>query len=225
MRAGFACAYSLNPQIGDRHEDPYNSLPPLAQTLNLDLSPSRLSALHFNRPAYLRQRCELRPSTLAQVPPSQQKATPKQSTNREPSAVGRYGVKWIDIDLSAQRVIAYEGKTPVYNVRVSTGTRKYPTVQGTFRVYVKLRSTRMRGGTGSEPLRPAQRPPHHVLPPGLRPPRSLLAQQLWPSHEPRLRQPTPARRRMALQLDPRRYQSSRPSVACGRRDWGIGNRV
>ena len=58
--------------------------------------------------------------------------------------------KWIDIDLSEQRLRAYQGSKQVYSVRISSGTVKHPTVVGTFRVYAKLKSQRMRGGTGAE---------------------------------------------------------------------------
>jgi lipoprotein-anchoring transpeptidase ErfK/SrfK len=60
------------------------------------------------------------------------------------------GEKWIDVNLSKQTLTAYVGNTPVYRAVVSTGTRKYPTVVGTFRVYVKLRTDRMTGGRGAD---------------------------------------------------------------------------
>jgi len=53
--------------------------------------------------------------------------------------------KWIEIDLSEQRLYAYEGQKKVFEARVSTGVRRYPTVTGRFKIYVKYRSTRMRG--------------------------------------------------------------------------------
>ena len=53
--------------------------------------------------------------------------------------------KWIDIDLSRQRVTAYVGQTPVYSALASTGTWRTPTVVGTFRIYVKYRYTPMSG--------------------------------------------------------------------------------
>src|SRR5215210_5093196 len=59
-------------------------------------------------------------------------------------------VKWIDVSLSSQTLRAYVGKSVVYTTRVSTGTAKYPTVQGTFHIYSKIRSQRMRGGTGRD---------------------------------------------------------------------------
>lgn len=53
--------------------------------------------------------------------------------------------RWIDIDISAQRLTAYQGNTPVFSTLVSTGLPRTPTVIGRFKVYTKLRSTRMRG--------------------------------------------------------------------------------
>ena len=60
------------------------------------------------------------------------------------------GYKWIDIDLSSQTLRAYEGRKVVYTTKISSGVRKYPTVTGTFKIYVKLRYARMRGGRGAE---------------------------------------------------------------------------
>ncbi|MEW6567120.1 MAG: L,D-transpeptidase [Chloroflexota bacterium] len=53
--------------------------------------------------------------------------------------------RWIDVDLSAQRVTAYEGANPVRSFVVSTGTARHPTVTGQFRIYVKLRYDDMAG--------------------------------------------------------------------------------
>jgi len=53
--------------------------------------------------------------------------------------------KWIEIDLSQQRLYAHEGHKQVFSAVVSTGTRYYPTVQGRFKVYVKYTATRMTG--------------------------------------------------------------------------------
>ncbi|MEM7553919.1 MAG: L,D-transpeptidase [Cyanobacteria bacterium P01_A01_bin.84] len=55
------------------------------------------------------------------------------------------GDRWIMVDLSSQRLIAWEGNIPVYAVIVSTGKKKTPTRVGVFRVKTKLRKTRMRG--------------------------------------------------------------------------------
>src|SRR5688572_9545501 len=55
------------------------------------------------------------------------------------------GVRWIDVDLTNQRVYAYEGDTIVNSFIVSTGTSRSPTVTGKFKVYIRLRSGNMRG--------------------------------------------------------------------------------
>ncbi len=59
----------------------------------------------------------------------------------KPASSGR----WIDVNVRTQRVTAYEGNRAVYSVPASTGIARYPTILGRFRVYVKLRSTRMTG--------------------------------------------------------------------------------
>jgi lipoprotein-anchoring transpeptidase ErfK/SrfK len=53
--------------------------------------------------------------------------------------------RWIDVDLTHQRVIAYEGDTPVRQVTVSTGLPRTPTVTGRFKIYVKYRAADMSG--------------------------------------------------------------------------------
>lgn len=55
------------------------------------------------------------------------------------------GVRWIDVDLSEQRLYAYEGDKVVASFIVSTGVPAHPTVIGKFRIYIKLESTDMRG--------------------------------------------------------------------------------
>lgn len=53
--------------------------------------------------------------------------------------------KWIDIDLSDQRLVAYVGTVPVYAMSVSTGLPRTPTIKGQFRIYRKLTATLMSG--------------------------------------------------------------------------------
>lgn len=67
-----------------------------------------------------------------------------------PSRFTSNGEKWIDVNLSTQTLTAFEGQTPVYSVTVSTGTSQYPTVVGTFNIYVKYKKARMRGGSGAD---------------------------------------------------------------------------
>lgn len=55
--------------------------------------------------------------------------------------------RWIDIDLSQQTLVAYEGKRPVFATLVSTGKgppkSSTATRKGTFRIWVKLFTTKM----------------------------------------------------------------------------------
>jgi lipoprotein-anchoring transpeptidase ErfK/SrfK len=74
--------------------------------------------------------------TPTPVPPS---ATPI------PTAAASHGARWIDVDLTNQRLIAYEGEKPVRWVTVSTGLPRTPTVTGRFKIYVKYRSAGMSG--------------------------------------------------------------------------------
>ncbi len=62
-----------------------------------------------------------------------------------PPQVAGNGERWIDVDLSQQRVYAYEGDTLMNSFVVSTGTWQTPTVTGKFRIWVKVRSQAMTG--------------------------------------------------------------------------------
>ena len=63
-----------------------------------------------------------------------------------PAAVtGNGGEHWIDVNLSEQRLYAYEGDTLVNSFVVSTGTWQTPTVTGSYKIWVKLRSAAMSG--------------------------------------------------------------------------------
>ena len=53
--------------------------------------------------------------------------------------------RWIDVNLSAQRLTAYQGNTAVRSTLVSTGLSRTPTPTGRYRVYVKYASTPMSG--------------------------------------------------------------------------------
>ncbi|MBD2529944.1 L,D-transpeptidase [Nostoc flagelliforme FACHB-838] len=53
--------------------------------------------------------------------------------------------RWIQIDLSKQRLIAWEGDRVVYGSAISSGKKSTPTLVGTFNIQSKLKTTRMRG--------------------------------------------------------------------------------
>lgn len=68
---------------------------------------------------------------------AQQKEIPQTSSN--------LSGHWIDVNLSEQRLYAYDGSTLVSSFLVSTGVSAHPTVTGTYAVYVKYRYANMRG--------------------------------------------------------------------------------
>lgn len=55
------------------------------------------------------------------------------------------GERWIDVDLTNQRVHAYKGKNLLNSFVTSTGTWQHPTVTGQYRIYVKYRYADMAG--------------------------------------------------------------------------------
>lgn len=67
-----------------------------------------------------------------------------------PARVAMAGEKWIDVDLSAQRVTAYEGITAVRTFIISSGLPRTPTVTGTFRIQSKVTAQLMEGGSREE---------------------------------------------------------------------------
>jgi hypothetical protein len=56
--------------------------------------------------------------------------------------------RWIEVDLSEQKLLAWEGEKLFLETPVSTGLPWYPTPTGEFRIWIKLRATKMEGGTG-----------------------------------------------------------------------------
>ncbi len=64
-----------------------------------------------------------------------------------PARAAIAGEKWIDVDLSAQRVTAYEGLTAVRTFIISSGLPRTPTVTGVFRIQSKVTAQLMEGGS------------------------------------------------------------------------------
>jgi len=56
--------------------------------------------------------------------------------------------KWIEVDLSLQKLWAWEGNNLYLESLVSTGLPWWPTPQGEFRIWAKTRATKMEGGEG-----------------------------------------------------------------------------
>ncbi len=53
--------------------------------------------------------------------------------------------RWIEVKLSRQRLIAWEGDRPVYAVIISTGKSGTPTPRGVFEIQSRQRTARMQG--------------------------------------------------------------------------------
>ena len=121
-----------------------STLPPIeAPTATPTLPPTALPTATALPPT-----ATLEPPTPTLEPPT---ATPEPAwptATSEPlisNPTSSSGERWIDVDLSQQRLVAYEGDTPVYWVTVSTGLPGTPTVTGQYRVYVKYPAQTMTG--------------------------------------------------------------------------------
>jgi lipoprotein-anchoring transpeptidase ErfK/SrfK len=77
--------------------------------------------------------------------PTSEYVAPTAVANIPVPSAGNGGEHWIDVDLSQQRVYAYEGDTVVNSFLASTGTWQTPTVTGKFKVWIKVRSQAMSG--------------------------------------------------------------------------------
>lgn len=77
-------------------------------------------------------------------PPPSGLVAPKESFPGLPAGVNT-NEKWIDVNLTLQSAYAYHGKSLVSSFLVSTGTWQYPTVTGTFNVYLIYRYADMSG--------------------------------------------------------------------------------
>jgi len=68
-----------------------------------------------------------------------QRLTIPEGNGQEPSPGNGGGERWIDVNLTTQRLVAYEGERAVYSAIVSTGTAERPTVTGRYRIQRKYR--------------------------------------------------------------------------------------
>lgn len=69
---------------------------------------------------------------------------PKQSKNYATESN-----RWLYVDLSEFKMVAYEGSNAVRTFAISSGATRFPTVTGNYKVYAKVRSQTMKGGDGS----------------------------------------------------------------------------
>jgi len=59
------------------------------------------------------------------------------------------GERWIEVDLAKQKLYAWEGDNLLLETPISSGLTESPTPVGEFRIWTKLRATRMEGGIGA----------------------------------------------------------------------------
>ncbi len=64
-----------------------------------------------------------------------------------PSAEVKPGERWVDVDLTEQVLVAYEGRRPVFTTLVSSGAAN-PTPEGSYRIWIKFSEADMRGDAG-----------------------------------------------------------------------------
>jgi hypothetical protein len=81
------------------------------------------------------------PEPPTEPPPTE---NPNPGFSGLPPGVGKND-RWIEVNLTTQQVFAYEGEDLVRSFIVSTGTWQYPTVTGTYRIYVKYKYADMSG--------------------------------------------------------------------------------
>ena len=84
------------------------------------------------------------PTSTATPRPTPTQQPTRASLPEIPNDIGQ-DERWIGIDLSEQRLYAYQGQTIVRSFLVSTGTWRTPTPIGRFAVWIKLRYTDMSG--------------------------------------------------------------------------------
>lgn len=71
------------------------------------------------------------------IPPGARVAAPDHEFQPTPLAVAEAPAKSIEVDLSEQRLTAWEGARPVRSLVVSTGDDAHPTVRGRFKIKEK----------------------------------------------------------------------------------------
>jgi lipoprotein-anchoring transpeptidase ErfK/SrfK len=62
----------------------------------------------------------------------------------------RPGERWIDVDLSRQTLVAYEGQVPVFATLIASGREGFETPEGSFRIYGKHVTVTMDDPSGGE---------------------------------------------------------------------------
>ncbi len=86
------------------------------------------------------------PPTATATPQPEPTQIPQSAANNVQLPSSNYQhERWIDIDLSEQRLYAYKGNNLKRSFTISTGTWQFPTVTGKYHIYVKYESAHMSG--------------------------------------------------------------------------------
>jgi LysM repeat protein len=107
----------------------------------------RVNGIYNPNFIYVGQRLNV-PGRSAPPPPQPSNVTtnvPAPGNTAPPPSTG----KWIDINVRTQTITAFQGNTPLKSVLVSTGVAWYPTPIGRYKVYMKVQSQAMSGGSGA----------------------------------------------------------------------------
>ena len=73
------------------------------------------------------------------------KVVPTSPTTKVMQKLQQSKQRWLEVRLSKQRLIAWEGNKPVYAIVVSTGKAATPTLKGVFAIQTRYRYARMQG--------------------------------------------------------------------------------
>ncbi len=97
------------------------------------------------------QRARWTPTPLPTYTPTPSPSPVPTFVSNDPAAIAMRpaglspGEKWIDVNLSSQTLVAFEGSAPVFDSLVSTGLANHPTVTGQFRIWLRFASQDMNG--------------------------------------------------------------------------------
>lgn len=72
-------------------------------------------------------------------------ARAEDATTQKMTLLKQSSDRWIEVNVATQRLIAWEGRTPIYAVVISTGTDDHPTIPGSYAIQSKHRTARMQG--------------------------------------------------------------------------------
>ena len=88
-----------------------------------------------------------RPTRVADVKLTTDDPAASPTTGTQVGLQSAPGAKWIDVNLTTQTLIAYEGDWPVFRSLISAGLPRTPTPVGSYKVFTKLVKDDMRGGS------------------------------------------------------------------------------